>query len=185
MGAALSIAAGLGLAAACGFRIFTPLLVASVAARAGYLDLGSGFSWIESTPALIAFSVATAVEVVAYYVPWLDNLLDTIATPAAVVAGALLAASVVTGFEPWLKWTLATIAGGGLAGAVQLTTTGVRGASTLMTGGLGNMAVSSIELLGAVGLSLLAIVWPLLALVVVAIALLLVARRRARSAAAG
>lgn len=185
MGTALSIAVGLGLAAACGFRVFAPLLVACVAARAGFLELGSGFAWIESTPALVTFAVATVAEIVAYYVPWLDNLLDVVATPAAIVAGGLLAASVVSGFDPWLKWTLAAIAGGGLAGAVQLTTTGVRGASTLMTGGLGNIAVSSIELLGAVGLSVLSIVWPLLALVVIAIALLLIARRRSRTATPG
>jgi hypothetical protein len=178
----VSVAAGLGLAAACGFRIFAPMLVVSIAAQAGYLQLGSGFYWIGTTPALIALGVATLVEVLAYYVPWLDNLLDTIATPAAVVAGAVLAASVVTGFDPWLKWTLATIAGGGLAGAVQLTTTGVRGASTVMTGGVGNLAVSSGELVGAVSLSLLSIVFPLVALVAIAIGLLLLARRRARSA---
>jgi hypothetical protein len=95
----------------------------------------------------------------------------------------VLAASVVTGMDPWLRWTLAAIAGGGLAGAVQLSTVAVRGASTLATGGLGNAALASVELVGAVGLSLLSIVWPLLALVVVATALLLVARRRERDAA--
>ena len=97
METALSIAAGLGLAAACGFRVFAPMLVVSVAGRAGYLELGSGFDWIGTMPALIALGVATLAEVLAYYVPWLDNLLDTVATPAAVVAGAVLAASVVTG----------------------------------------------------------------------------------------
>jgi len=181
LGTALSIAVGLGLAAACGFRVFAPLLVACVAARTGFLELGGGFAWIESTPALVTFGAATVAEIVAYYVPWLDNLLDTVATPAAVVAGAVLAASVVSGFDPWLKWTLAAIAGGGLAGAIQLTTTGVRGASTLTTGGVGNIVVSSVELLGAVGLSVLSIVWPLFALVAIGLALLLMARRRARA----
>jgi hypothetical protein len=179
--AALSIAAGLGLAAACGFRVFVPLLVASVAARGGHLVLGESFDWIASTPALIVLAVATLAEVLAYYVPWLDNLLDTVATPAAVLAGAILAASVVSGFEPWLKWTLAAIAGGGLAGAVQLATAGVRGVSTLTTGGLGNMVVSSVELVVSLGLAVLSILWPLLALFGIALALVVVARRARRS----
>ncbi len=180
METALSIAVGLGLAAACGFRVFAPLLVVSVAARTGALTLGESFGWIGSTPALIVLIGATAAEVGAYYVPWLDNLLDTVATPAAVVAGAVLAASVVTGMDPWLRWSLAAIAGGGVAGAVQVSTTAARGASSLLTGGLGNAGVASIELAGAVGLSLLSIVWPLLAQVAVALLLLLIARWRAR-----
>jgi hypothetical protein len=175
---ALSIAVGLGLAAACGFRVFVPMLVASMAARSEYLVLGDNFEWLASTPVLWVLGVATLVEVLAYYIPWLDNLLDIVATPAAVIAGAVLATSVVSGVEPWFKWTLAAIAGGGLAGSVQLATTGIRGASTVMTGGLGNLAVSSIELVGAFGLSVISVLAPLVALVLLAMALILVARRR-------
>lgn len=183
METALSIALGLGLAAACGFRVFAPVLIVGLAGRAGALELGEGFVWISSTPALVVLLAATVFEIAAYYVPWLDNMLDTIATPAAVIAGGVLAASVVSGMTPWLKWTLAVIAGGGLAGAVQLSTTAARGASTLLSGGLSNVGIASLELLGAVGLSLLSIFWPFLALVVLAVALLLVARWRARVAA--
>jgi len=82
----LSLAIGIGLSAACGFRVFVPFLVMSIAAQAGYLQLANGWEWIGSTPAIIAFAVAAILEIVAYYVPWLDNLLDTVATPAAVVA---------------------------------------------------------------------------------------------------
>lgn len=182
MESALSIALGLGLAAACGFRVFAPLLIVSLASRAGAIDLGADFDWIASTPALTLLVAASVAEIVAYYVPWLDNLFDTVATPAAVLAGAVLAASVVTGMDPWLRWTLAVIAGGGLAGTVQLSTVALRGTSSLTTGGLGNLGVATLELLGAVGLSLLSIFWPFLALIVVAAALLLVARLRSRRA---
>ena len=87
MEAVLSVCMGLGLSAACGLRVFLPLLVMNLAARAGWLGLSPGFEWIGETPALIAFGVATAVEIAAYYVPWLDNLLDVVSSPAAVVAG--------------------------------------------------------------------------------------------------
>src|SRR5687768_14594844 len=107
----LSLGIGLGLSAACGFRIFVPLLVMSIAANAGELQLASSFSWIRSTEALVALSVATALEVGAYYIPWLDNFLDTVTTPAAVVAGSIVTASMITDMSPLLKWGLAIIAG--------------------------------------------------------------------------
>lgn len=165
----LSVALGLGLAAACGFRIFVPLLLMSLAARAGALELAGGFAWVTATPALIAFGVATALEIGAYFIPWVDNLLDSVATPAAVVAGVVVSASVVTGMEPWLKWPLAVIAGGGVAATVQLGTVGVRQASVLGTGGLANPLVSGLEAAGSAGLTLLALALPALALAVVAL----------------
>ena len=183
MDSLLSVCLGLGLAAACGFRIFVPLLVMNLAVRAGWLELGASFSWIASDPALIAFAVATALEVGAYYVPWLDNLLDTVASPAAVVAGVIVTASVVTGMDPWLRWTLAVIAGGGVAGTVQSLTVGTRQVSALTTAGLGNPLVSTAEMGGSLALGLLAVLVPALAgLAVVALLVILFRRRRRRAA---
>lgn len=162
-----NVCLGLGLAAACGFRIFVPFLVMSAAAHLGYLGVDGRFEWIGSTPALIVFGVATLMEIGAYYLPWLDNLLDTVAAPTAVVAGVVATASVVTDADPLLKWTLAVIAGGGLAGAVQALTSGARGASTLTTGGLANPIISTFEAGGAFGLAALAIALPVVALLVV------------------
>src|SRR6476620_10855855 len=99
----LSICLGIGLSAACGFRVFVPPLIMSIAALSGHLSLAHGFEWIGSYPALIAFSVATCLEVSGYYIPWVDHLLDTIATPAAIVAGAVITASMVADMSPFLK----------------------------------------------------------------------------------
>src|ERR1043166_5372948 len=106
----LSICVGIGLSAACGFRVFVPLLIMSIASMSGHLTLAHGFEWISSYPALLAFAVATCVEVAGYYIPWVDNLLDAIATPAAMVAGTLVTASMVADLSPFMKWTLAIIA---------------------------------------------------------------------------
>ena len=163
----LAICAGLGLSAACGFRVFVPLLVMSIAVHSGHLNVASGFDWIGSTPALVTFSLATALEIGAYYVPWLDNFLDTIATPAAVVAGTIVTASMVTDVSPYLRWTLAAIAGGGIAGAVQGTTVLARAVSTATTGGLGNPIIATAELGGAVGASILVLMVPVIALVAI------------------
>jgi len=171
MNTLLSVLLGIGLSAACGFRIFVPFFLVGIAARTGHLTLGPSFEWMASTPALIAFGVATVVEVGAYYIPWLDHVLDLAATPSAVVAGMIMTASVVTGLDPMLKWTLALIAGGGIAGTVQALTVGTRKVSLVTTGGLANPAVATLELAGAVGLTVLAIALPLLAFAVIAWAL--------------
>jgi uncharacterized protein DUF4126 len=164
----LSVVLGIGLAAACGFRVFVPFLVVGIAARADSLTLGPSFAWLASTPALVALAVATVLEIGGYYVPWLDHMLDVIATPAAVVAGGVMTASVVTGLDPMTRWILALIAGGGIAATVQALTVGARKLSLVTTGGIGNPVVATAELLGAIALSVVAIALPLVALAVVA-----------------
>jgi hypothetical protein len=162
----LSLGVGLGLAAACGFRIFLPLFALGLAARAEWLPLASGFGWLATTPALAAFAVATALEIGAYYVPWLDNALDVAAGPAAVAAGALASASVLTELPPLLQWSVALVGGGTAAGIVKGATSLLRLGSTATTGGVGNPVVATGEWMAAGIVAVLAILVPLLALVV-------------------
>ena len=175
----MSLGVGLGLSAACGFRVFVPLLVASVAAQAGYLPLSPGFEWIGTREALLAFATATFLEVLAYYVPWLDSILDTIATPAAVLAGIIASASVLTDLPPPLKWG-ATLIGGGLAGFAQGSSVLLRLKSAVFTGGLANPLVSTAELIAALVLALLAVLLPLVCLVMIAALSSLAFRRAGR-----
>jgi hypothetical protein len=164
MDALLSIGIGLGLSAACGFRVFVPLLVASLAAQGGYLSLAPGFEWVGTQPALYAFATATLLEILAYYIPWLDNALDTIATPAAVIAGMLVGAAVFTDLPPLVKWSLAIIAGGAAAGMVQGATSLLRLKSTALSGGLANPVVSTLELVGSLVMAVVALMVPVVAL---------------------
>ena len=165
----LSIFLGVGLAAACGFRIFVPFLVMSIAALTGQLSLSPEFEWIATYPALAAFSIATLFEVAAYYIPWVDNLLDAIAIPAATVAGTIVMASAVSDVSPFLQWGLAIIVGGGVAGTVQGFTSITRIASTATTGGMGNPVVSTAEAVGSVVMSILAITLPIVAVFAVVV----------------
>jgi hypothetical protein len=168
----LSICVGIGLSAACGFRVFVPLLVLSIGSLTGHVHLAHNFGWIGTTPALIAFAVATVVEIGAYYIPYLDNLLDTIAGPTAAIAGVLVTASVLADVDPMWRWTLGVIAGGGVAASTQLATTKLRLASTTTTGGFGNHLLSTGEAVFSSGLSILAVVLPILALIVVVFVLI-------------
>jgi hypothetical protein len=132
-----SIFAGVGLAAACGFRVFVPLLVLSIAATLDVIPLAGDFAWIATTPALVALATATIMEIAAYYSPWLDHALDVVATPAAVLAGVITTAAVVSELSPVLRWTLAIVGGGGVAGAVQGATVLLRLKSGVIDGGDG------------------------------------------------
>src|SRR5205814_1367500 len=144
-----------------------PLLVVSVASHTGHLHLSSGFEWMGSDAALIAFAVATVLEVAAYYIPWVDNLLDTVASPAAVIAGTLVTASLIADMSPFLKWTLAVIAGGGIAGLVQGASVVTRGASSAGTGGLANPILATAELGGSLITSILSLIAPVLVALVI------------------
>lgn len=164
------MALGISLAAATGFRVFLPLVVMGLGAREGLLPISSGFDWVTTWPALVMLTVASVVEIAAYYVPVLDNLLDSLAAPTAVGAGIVATAAVLgPGFDasPMLKWTLAIIGGGGAAAVTQSATTVLRGKSTLVTAGAGNHIVATGEIVGALGLSLLAVVFPYVAVAIV------------------
>ncbi len=157
----LPIVLGLALAAACGFRVFAPLLIAGTAAHTGHLTLATDFAWLSTTPALVALGTAAVLEIGAYFVPWLDHALDLLATPTAVVAGILASVAVMIDLPPPLRWGIGVIGGGVIAGVVQGSTVLLRTKSTALTGGLGNPVVAAGETAGAIGVALLAILVPM------------------------
>ncbi|MCJ7788132.1 MAG: DUF4126 domain-containing protein [Methyloceanibacter sp.] len=164
---AVSIALGIGLAAATGLRVFLPLLIVSGASYTGYLPVGENFEWLATPGAMTLLGVAAIVEILAYYIPGVDNLLDTIATPAAFVAGTVVAAAVITDLPPMVKWATAVIAGGGIAGATQGMTALLRAKSTMFTGTLGNPVIATAESGGSLIVSLLALAAPLAAILLI------------------
>jgi hypothetical protein len=174
----IGVALGIGLAAATGFRIFVPLLIAGLAARFGYLPLGDGFQWLASTAALLTLGTAAVFETLAYYIPGVDHVLDVIASPATLAAGVVASAAVMIDVPPSVMWPVAIIAGGGAAGLTKGSTALLRAKSSALTGGLANPVVSTVETVGATGVALFAIVLPILTLVAV-VAVLYWATRKA------
>ena len=163
----LGAALGLGLAAAVGFRVFVPFLLVSIAAKSGQMHLAGGFEWLGTDAALIMFGIAALLEVAAYFIPYFDHLLDTVAGPAAVIAGTVLMASTLVEMEPWLKWAVAIVAGGGTAGLLHGATSTLRLGSTATTGGAGNPAFATMETGASTALTILALMLPLIALALV------------------
>jgi hypothetical protein len=162
----LAVITGIGLSAASGFRIFLPFLALNLASLWGYVGLAPGFEWISGYYATIALASATALEITAYYVPWLDNVMDAIASPVSIIAGAILTASMVTDIPPSLKWMISIIAGGGIAGLLQGATVALRLKSSLVTGGIGNAVIATIECAAAMILSFLAVIVPIIGFII-------------------
>lgn len=171
-----AIALGIGLSASTGFRVFIPLLVAGLASHFGILTLGENFVWMGSVPALICFGVAAVVEVLAYYIPFVDNLIDSIATPLAVGAGTLLMTSLFPAENEWMKWVLGFVVGGGAAATIQSGSALTRLLSTKFTAGTGNPVVSTSEGIAATGFSLLSLVAPILVAVLLIIFIVVILR---------
>ncbi|SEI85331.1 protein of unknown function [Dyadobacter koreensis] len=173
----LSICLGLGLSASSGFRVFLPMLVANIAAMSGWVTPGESFAWLSTWPAFFLLLTASLAEIGGYYIPFIDNLLDTIATPAAVIAGTLLSTSFIQIDNPVLHWGLGLIVGGGTAGLVQVGTGLLRLLSSKTTAGLGNPVVSTAENIASFSFSGLAIFLPLIAMALVVLLILWLFKR--------
>lgn len=167
---------GIGLSASCGLRVFLPLFSLSVIGLTGGIQLASGFEWLSSWPALIVFGSASMVEVITYYIPWLDNMLDTVSIPSSVAAGTLILASANPELESTARWTLALIAGGGTAGLISAGTSILRVKSTLVSGGATNFLVATFETIGSVFMLLLSLLVPVIAGILVLLLLYTVIR---------
>ena len=178
----LALCLGLGLSAACGFRVFIPPLAMSVAAMHGVIDLSSDWQWVSSPVAVILLGAATLIEILAYFIPWVSNALDSVELIMAPVAGMLVTASslsIAGDMHPVMLWATAAIVGGGTAELVEGTSVMTRLVASSTTGGAGGPVVGVIELLAATVLAILAILAPVLALILV-VGLIVYCWRRAR-----
>lgn len=163
----IRICLGVGLAASVGFRVFLPLFVLSLASYFDLWELNASWIWIGTLPAVITFGVATLIEILTYYIPFVDNLLDTIAIPLASIAGTAVMVSTVADLNPIITWALAIIAGGGTAAAIKSAAGASRVTSTVSTAGLGNPVVSSVETGASLIISIFSIFLPIIAFVLV------------------
>lgn len=167
----ISIFLGIGLAASAGLRLFLPMLIANVASTLGWISFTENFAWMGSWISFIVFLTATLVEISAYYIPWLDNALDSIAIPLSAIAGTLLSVSFITDLNPVISWTLGIIAGGGTAALVKSASGTFRIGSSTTTAGAGNWIISSLENLASFIMSVVSVLLPLIAGIIVILVL--------------
>lgn len=149
----IHILIGIGLAAAAGLKVFLPFLAVSAAAYAGQLTLPDNMTWLGSLGMVVILLTAATVEILAYFVPWLDNALDVFTTPAAAAVGTIVMASQIPGLDPKVQFGIAALVGGGTSLAVQLGTVAGRATSTASTGGAANPLVTAVEVIAASALT--------------------------------
>jgi hypothetical protein len=163
---------GIGLAASLGLRVFLPILIVSIFAYTGNLTLSTYFTWLGYLPVMILLILISALEILAYYIAWLDNYLDAIEHPLSIIAGILITGAVITDFNPYLKWLMALLIGGGVAGTINAATSMIRLKTSAETGGKKNFIVSSIEAAAAIVLSIISILQPFVAGLITALAII-------------
>ena len=171
----LALCAGLGLAAACGLRVFLPLFVAAIAVRAGALPIGPHFEWMGSNAAIILFGTACIVEIVGFLVPWVDHALDLLSAPLAAVAGAVLMTSQLLGgttgadgvfvplLHPAVAWSLGIVAGATTASGVEAASIAGRISSSVLTIGWLNPIYGMFETALAFVITIITILVPVIA----------------------
>ncbi|MDJ0773422.1 MAG: DUF4126 domain-containing protein [Mastigocoleus sp. MO_167.B18] len=180
MNIVMALFLGVSLSAASGFRVFLPPLALSIAALNGVVQLSSDWEWVGTYPTAIVLGIAAIVEVLAYFIPFVNNMLDSAEIFLAPIAGMFLTASTLSmagDFDPALVWTLSIITGGTTAEVVEVGTSITRLATTTATAGVANPIVSVVEVISSIVLSILAITLPLLTILIVTIILVDGSRR--------
>lgn len=165
---------GICLSAGSGFRLFIPFFILSLASFSGWIESGTTFEWIGTYPALIIFGLAALLELIGFYCPWIDNVLDLVATPVSIITGIILTSAVITDINPFLKWFLVIILGGGASLNVQLLTVKARALSSVFPSGKGNFLVTTIENISSIAISVLAIIIPTFSLLLIVVIVYLI-----------
>jgi len=176
----MALCLGIGLSAACGFRVFIPPLALSIAYHSGVVQLSSNWEWLGTQNAINTLSIAATVEVFAYFLPWVSNLLDSIEIGLAPIAGMFITASslsIAGDFDPTFLWIITVIAGGATAETIELGTSFTRLMTSGATAGFGGPIVGFVEAVSAIVMSILAITAPIWTILLVLFLLIYGIRR--------
>jgi hypothetical protein len=170
-----SVLAAFGLSGAAGLNPWLPLFLSALLHRLDVVELGAPFDDLSSTGWLAALGILMGLDFVGDKVPLVDHALHAVGTIIAPASGAALFTG-QTGLETDLPTIVAIVLGAVTAETIHLGRASARPASTATTGGLGNPVLSFLEDLGAVLLTAVAFLVPLLAvLLLAALALAIVA----------
>ena len=174
---------GLGLAMPAGLNAYIPLLTVALADRYfGLLHLAAPYDAISSPAGIVIITILLIVETLADKIPLVDHVNDLLNSVIRPAAGAVLVMA-STGAVDSINPIFAMVLGLVVAGSVHTVKASVRPTVTATTGGVGNPIVSAAEDGVAIGLTVLALLAPILIIgVLLALALILFSllRRRRR-----
>jgi len=164
----IPVVTGVCLSACTGFRAFLPPFLVGLLLRfaPGFSPLFPGFHFLSQAPVLFSLGVAAAVEFVGDKIPWVDNLLDMLSLPVKTVITAIMTYSLIpSGEYKWFFLLMAMVLNQGATVTAHSGKSGIRAVSTVTTGGLANPVIGFIEDVSVAICTILAIVVPLLAAV--------------------
>ncbi|MFF2552661.1 DUF4126 domain-containing protein [Nocardia sp. NPDC058058] len=169
--AVAAVLGAFGLSGAAGLNAWLPLLVVGIADRFGWIDLGSSYGWLSSTPALIGIGIVFLLDLVGDKIPALDSVLHGIGTLIAPASGAILFTA-ETSISSHMPPAVAAVLGAITAGSVHVGRSVARPFVTGTTAGVGNPVVSSAEDGTSLALTVLALAVPIVAFIAVLILLI-------------
>lgn len=156
-----SLLTAFGLSSASGLNAYIPLLTVALVARfTDWIKLNPPFDILTNEWVIVALLVLLTIEVIVDKIPAADTLNDVIQTFVRPAAGAILFAASTHAID--LHPVLAVILGLVLAFGVHTVKATARPVVTASTGGVGNAFVSVGEDLVSAGVSITALVLPLL-----------------------
>ncbi len=177
----LEILTGTGLAAAAGLNAYIPLLIMGIAGRIDWIQLPSGWLWLENEWVMVILGVLFVIEIVADKVPAVDSVNDWIQTAVRPASGGIVFAggigtSTVAVDDPgnffssgaWIPVVIGIV----LALLMSLAKSAVRPVANIATGGAAAPALSTAEDGASVVLVILAIVAPVLVLIALGLVIL-------------
>jgi hypothetical protein len=164
----------LGFSFAAGINLYATVAILGLAQRYGWVTLPEQFRVFDNNIVIGVAIVLYAVEFVADKIPWVDSIWDAVHTVIRPVGGALIAVAALGDATPAVKGLIALL-GGTVAAGSHLTKAGTRAAANTSPEPFSNWILSLTEDAFVIGLSALALKYPVAAALVVIVALILIA----------
>jgi len=158
----------MGFSFAAGINLYATVAILGLAKRYGWVTLPEQFQVFDNDVVIGVALALYVVEFVADKVPWVDSAWDAIHTVVRPIGGAVLAVTTLGDASPTTQGLIALL-GGALATGTHLTKAGTRAAANTSPEPFSNWALSLAEDVFVVGLSALALTYPVAAAIVVGI----------------
>ena len=153
----------LGFSLAAGVNLYATVALVGLAARFGWVALPEQFQAFNNPWVIGVAGVLYVVEFFADKIPWVDTMWDAVHTFIRPVGGALIAVAALGDASPTIEGLVALL-GGTVAASSHLTKAGTRVAANASPEPFSNWALSLIGDVFVVGLGLVTLKFPLLAL---------------------
>ena len=164
----------LGFSFAAGVNLYATVALLGLASRYGWVSLPEQYRAFDSDWVIGAALLMYAIEFFADKIPYVDSLWDIIHTAIRPIGGALIAVTTLGDASPTTE-ALVMLLGGAVATGSHLTKTSTRAVANTSPEPFSNWILSLGEDVFVIGLGLLALQYPLVALVVAVVLLVVIA----------